>query len=253
MPSLIGDPVQLRASPGRPAPPATAATACRQKHPGRSSSTNPAYDSVPPEHRLSSTGCCEAAGRGCGIGRSKVQDPGEQATARSRFRVDDAVERRIRPGFHVLVIPYRNPVLCAKMLATLDVLTKGSPRAWRGCGLDGRGIRSAPGRLRHGWIPLPGVSPRSVSWVAALVRSTIPVQSARFLSGHPVAPRRSIHRIQNCTAGVPEGTWRVADCLLARDPLACPPMLLKTPGWETSLRRGLPATCGGTGLAASRA
>jgi probable F420-dependent oxidoreductase len=33
--------------------------------------------------------------------------------------------RRIRLGFHVLVIPYRNPVLCAKMLSTLDVLTEG--------------------------------------------------------------------------------------------------------------------------------
>jgi probable F420-dependent oxidoreductase len=33
--------------------------------------------------------------------------------------------RSIRLGFHVLVIPYRNPVLCAKMLATLDVLTEG--------------------------------------------------------------------------------------------------------------------------------
>ena len=37
-----------------------------------------------------------------------------------------------------MIVPYRNPILCAKMLATLDMLSKARP--WHrgaGVGLDG--------------------------------------------------------------------------------------------------------------------
>ena len=36
-----------------------------------------------------------------------------------------ALTKRIRIGTSVLIIPYRNPVVTAKMLATMDVLSGG--------------------------------------------------------------------------------------------------------------------------------
>src|SRR2546430_14415968 len=41
---------------------------------------------------------------------------------------------RLRLGTSVLVIPYRNPVVTAKMLATLDVLSGGRVILWAGVG-----------------------------------------------------------------------------------------------------------------------
>ncbi len=46
--------------------------------------------------------------------------------------------QRVRLGTHVLIIPYRNPVLTAKILATLDTLSEG--RVILGVG---RGFRAA--------------------------------------------------------------------------------------------------------------
>ena len=46
--------------------------------------------------------------------------------------------KRVRLGTHVLIIPYRNPVLTAKILATLDVLTGGRVIAGIGPGSQDR-------------------------------------------------------------------------------------------------------------------
>src|SRR4029453_852311 len=61
---------------------------------------------------------------------------------------------RVRLGISVLVIPYRNPLLAAKMLATTDVLSKGrvilGARAGGGRGALGAGV----GRRREELEPL---------------------------------------------------------------------------------------------------
>ena len=50
---------------------------------------------------------------------------------------------RIKLGTSVLVVPYRNPVVTAKMLATLDVMSGGRIILGAGVGWMTRGVRGA--------------------------------------------------------------------------------------------------------------
>ena len=54
-----------------------------------------------------------------------------------------AVTESVHLGFSVLVLPYRHPVLNAKMLATVDAHIKRSAHRRRRRGMDGRGVRRA--------------------------------------------------------------------------------------------------------------
>ena len=56
---------------------------------------------------------------------------------------------RLRLGFHVLVIPYRNPVLCAKMLSTLDNLSGGRLVLGAGAGWMAGEFRALQAEYRH--------------------------------------------------------------------------------------------------------
>ena len=51
-----------------------------------------------------------------------------------------ALTERVDLGFSVLVLPYRHPVLNAKMLGTLDVISRGRLIVGAGRGVDGRRV-----------------------------------------------------------------------------------------------------------------
>ena len=54
-----------------------------------------------------------------------------------------AVTERIRVGSGVLILPHRNPVVTAKILSSMDVLSKGTVDCRRGRGLAEGGVRGA--------------------------------------------------------------------------------------------------------------
>ena len=58
--------------------------------------------------------------------------------------------RRIKLGTHVLVLPYRDPLLTAKIVSTIDYLSGGRVILGNWCGVDGRGVQGpGPGHLHQ--------------------------------------------------------------------------------------------------------
>ena len=60
-----------------------------------------------------------------------------------------AATDRIRLGTHVLILPYRNPVVMAKEIATLDVLIAAGARNVVGCDHEGAVYSGRPGLPAH--------------------------------------------------------------------------------------------------------
>ncbi|PON13841.1 hypothetical protein C2W62_32220 [Candidatus Entotheonella serta] len=53
-----------------------------------------------------------------------------------------AVVTRARRGTSVIILPYRSPIVVAKMLATIDQLSQGRVIMGTGAGMDGGRVRS---------------------------------------------------------------------------------------------------------------
>ena len=169
-----------------------------------------------------------------------------------------AVTDAIRLGFSVLVLPYRHPVLNAKMLATLDVISQGRLILGAGVGwmeeeFDALGAEFADrGRvtdehitaLRRLWRPPetddagPGESPAGVSIAPGPVQQPGPPIWTGGISGPALRRAARLgdgwHGVRQAPADVGRVARRIAELRVASGQSMA--------GFELSLRAGVDIT-----------
>ena len=116
------------------------------------------------------------------------------------------VTKRVRIGFGVLVLPYRNPVLTAKMIATLDQLGEGRT-------ILGVGAGYWPGEFQALGIPQRDTGARTDEYIAAFspeVQAVLQEIRLSIRTAAPDAQRRSATRCRPfvCTARCSSGLQR---------------------------------------------
>ena len=107
-----------------------------------------------------------------------------------------AVTSRVNIGTSVVILPYRNPIILGKAIATADVLSKGPGHLWGGYRLDGRGIQGSqcalcrPGRCKR---RVPTTAPGAMDQPHAYLPRGAFSACGRYLFAHADSEAPSTH------------------------------------------------------------